>query len=83
VLFSVCDRGLIIHEVAEEVRISYSSSHVILTRDFGMSHLSAKFVLQLLTLEQKGNHLPMASDLPNCTEANENFLTGYKTWVYG
>jgi hypothetical protein len=78
---------LIIHEVAEEVRISYGSSHVILIKDFGTSHLSAKYDSQLLALEQKGNHLPMASDFPNCAEANENFLTdiitGNKTWVCG
>jgi hypothetical protein len=39
---------------------------VILTEDFGMSYTSAKFAPQLLTKEQKENHLHMANECPTC-----------------
>jgi hypothetical protein len=64
---------LTVREVSDEVSISKSSCHTILTEKLEMNHVAAKFVPCLLTDEQKANH--------------ENFLknviTGDETWVYG
>jgi hypothetical protein len=58
-----------------------------LTEDFGMMHVSTKFiVLWLLTEEQKENCFSVVSYVLDCAETNENFwnsiITGDETWVY-
>jgi hypothetical protein len=47
------DQRLSTGEVAEEVGISSGPCQAILTKGLGMRCVSAKFVLQLLTVEQK------------------------------
>jgi hypothetical protein len=47
------NRRLTFHEVAEEVSISKTVCHEILTKNLGMRRIAAKFVPRLLTDEQK------------------------------
>jgi hypothetical protein len=58
--------------MAGETGISYGSSLAILTKDFGMRHISAKFVSWLLAQDQKENCLSVASYLLEWAEINEN-----------
>jgi hypothetical protein len=60
--------------MVEEIDVSYRSCEVILTENLGMIHVSAKFIPQLLTQEQKENCLFMSSDLLECADTDENFL---------
>jgi hypothetical protein len=69
------DKGLITHEKAEEVGVSYIFCQTILTENMGMKHVTTKSVPQLLTQEYKENHLSVVTDLPECAETNENFST--------
>jgi len=51
-----------------------------------MHHVSAKFVLCLLTDDQRENHVEISQELLANANCNENFLkniiTGDETWVY-
>jgi len=52
-----------------------------------MSRVAAKFILQVLKVKQKENHLFTATEVLQCTISDENFLgnmiTDNKTWIYG
>jgi len=52
-----------------------------------MHCVSAKFVLHLLTDDQKENHVEISQELLSSTNGKENFLkkiiTGDEMWVYG
>jgi response regulator of citrate/malate metabolism len=50
------NRRLTVREVAEEVDITKSSCHTILTKKLEMHYVDAKFVPRLLTDEQKAKH---------------------------
>ena len=79
------NHGLTICEVAEDAGISKTTFHDILTENLGMHHVAAKFVLCLLSEDQKQNCV-YVSKLVDCANADENFLknivTGDETWVY-
>ncbi|KYN39707.1 hypothetical protein ALC56_05910 [Trachymyrmex septentrionalis] len=47
------DRQLKVHELADMVNISKSAVHRILSKNFEMRKLCARWVLRLLTIEQK------------------------------
>jgi len=47
------NRRLTIREISEDVNISYGSVQNILTTDLNMRRESVKFVLRVLTVEQK------------------------------
>ena len=51
------NRRLTVREVADEVGISIGSCHQIFTEKLQMRHVSAKFMLRLLTDDQKENHV--------------------------
>jgi len=78
---------LTVREVADKVGISIGSCHQIFTEKLHICHVSAEFVLRLLTDNQKENHLEISQELLANTNGNENFLkniiTGDKTWIYG
>jgi hypothetical protein len=63
-----------VREVSEEVGISKSSCHTILTDKLEMHSTAAKFVLHLWTDEQKVNHVTVSQKLFDCSNADENFL---------
>jgi len=81
------DRRITVPELADEVGVSIGSVHTILTADLCLRRVSAKFVLKLLTMEQKQLRLETAQDMLDCVESDSNFLntviTGDESWVYG
>ena len=80
------DRRLTIREVAEEVRIAFSTCPKILTEDLQMRRVTAKFVPRLLTVEQN-DRVSICTDLRDRAQNNPNFMssviTGEECWVYG
>jgi hypothetical protein len=82
-----CNQRITIRELSDELGLSFGSVQSILTEDFGMKHVSAKFVPKLLTVEQKETRLAVARDLLQCADQDTNFMrtiiTGDESWVYG
>ena len=54
---------LTVREVAEEVSISKTVCHEILTENLGMHRIAAKFVPRLLTDDQKQNRIDVSQEL--------------------
>ena len=81
------DRRITVRELADEVGVSTGSVHTILTADLGLRRVSAKFVLKLLTMEQKQLRLEIIQDILDYVKSDSNFLntviTGDESWVYG
>jgi AraC-like DNA-binding protein len=78
------NRRLTVREVAEEVSISKTMCHEILTENLGMHRFAAKFVSHLLTDDQKQNRVDMSQELlhrANGDNFSKNIITG-DTWVY-
>jgi len=69
------------------VGISIGSCHQIFTEKLQMRHVSAKFMLHLLTDDQKESRVEISQELLANANGNENFLqnsiTEDETWVYG
>jgi len=65
---------LTIREVAEEAGISKTMCHEILTENFGLHHVAAKFVPCPPNEDQKQNRADVSKELVNCANADENFL---------
>jgi len=57
------DRRITVRELADEAGISIGPYHEILMKNLQMRRVAAKFVPQLLTLEQKENCLTICQDL--------------------
>jgi AraC-like DNA-binding protein len=78
------NRRLTLQEIADEVGISRSSANTILTEDFGMRRVVAKFVPKLLLQEQQ-LHFEVTQDTLECANRDSEFLktviTGNKSWV--
>jgi hypothetical protein len=76
-----------IHELADTVGISYGVCQGILTENLNMHHIAAKFVLWLLTNDQKQWCKSMCLEL--WKKANEDptfisrILMGDESWIYG
>lgn len=70
-----------------EMKISFGSVQSILTVDFGMRRVAAKFIPKLLIHEQKENRLQVTHDMVECATADSDFMkkiiTGDESWVYG
>lgn len=87
---SACDLfhcRLMVHEVTEEVGISKFTCHKILTQNFGMHCVTTKFVLRLVSGDQKYNHVDIGKELVDSLNVDENFLksiiTGDEPWDHG
>ena len=77
---------LTVREAAEEVSISKTVCHEILTKNLGMHRIAAKFVPRLLTDDQKQNRGDVSQELldrANDDNFLKNIITGNETWVYG
>ena len=81
------DRRLIFREIVEEVGISRGSVYSILTEDWCMQRVSAKFISKLLTEQQKEPRVEIAQDMLDCANNNLEFtktiIISDETWVYG
>jgi transposase len=81
------NRRLTVREVAEEVGISKTVCHEILTENLGMHRIATKFVPRLLTDDQKQNRVDVSQELLDRANGDDYFLkniiTGDETWVYG
>jgi len=81
------NRHLTVREVADEVSISKTMCHEILTENLGVHRIAAKFVPRLLTDDQKQNRDDLSQELLDRANGDDNFLkniiTGDETWVYG
>ena len=81
------DRRITVRELAGEVEVSIGSVHTILTADLGLRRVSAKFVPNLLAMEQKQLRLEIAQDMLECVESDSNSLNtviiGDESWIYG
>ena len=67
------NRRLTIREVAEEDGSSKAMCHEILIENSGMHHVAAKFMLHLLSEDQKQNRVDVSKELVNHANAHENF----------
>ena len=71
------NRCLTVQEVADEVVISIESCHKIFTEELQLRRISAKFMLHLLTDDQKENHVEISHELLANANGNENFLNTF------
>jgi len=80
------DRHVTVRELAEEVGISTGSVFSILTHDLALWRGSTKFVLKLLTMEQKQLHLEFMQDMLDSANSDPEFLNIVTicddSWVY-
>ena len=76
-----------VQEVAQDVGISISSVHSILTENLRLRRVSAKFVPKLLTEQQKELRKEISEDMLDFANHDPEFMktiiTGDETWVYG
>ena len=81
------NRRLTVRELAEECGISVGSSHHILTEEFKMHRVAAKFVPRLMTNDQQAHRVQVCQNLLDHSENDKNFLsktiTDDESWVYG
>ncbi|XP_072142421.1 protein GVQW3-like, partial [Dermacentor andersoni] len=81
------DRRVTIREIAEEVGISTFSAHSIMTEDFAMNRVAAKFMPKLLMVEQKQLRVEVSQDMLDSTNSDPNFMntiiTGDESWAHG
>ena len=68
------------------VGISHGNCHKILTEDLKMQRVASKFVLRLLSVDQKQQRLDVCLDLKENSANDPSFLSnvimGDETWVY-
>ena len=80
-------RRLTIREMSHELNLSFYAVQSILTKDLTMRRVSVKFILKLLSDEQKQHRLQVAKEMINRSENDPDFLnrviTGDESWVYG
>jgi len=81
------DRRRTIKDIAAIVNVSYGTVETILTFDLNMHCVAAKFVLRLLTPEQKEHCVAICQELHQRALDDPSFMlrviTGDESWVYG
>ena len=81
------DRRLIIRDIAEEVKVGYRTCQRVLTEEFGMHRVAAKFVSRILTAGQKQQRVNVCTELRQLASNDETFLSRViivdESWVYG
>ena len=83
----MCERRRDLRSIASEVGIRFGAVQSILTNTLGMSKVSARWVLRLLTDGQKRTRLDISRYLLSRYEDDpsdfiKRFVTQYETWVY-
>jgi hypothetical protein len=83
----LADRRRTIHDVCEIVGLSYGTVQCILSDDLHMRRIAAKFVLRLLSNDQKEHRDAVCRELRFQARDDSNFIskviTGDESWVYG
>jgi hypothetical protein len=83
----LADHRQTIHDVYEIVGLSYRTVQHILADNLNMRHISAIFVLRLLSDNQKAHCISVCRELKQQARDNPNFIsniiTSDETWVYG
>jgi len=78
---------LTVQELEEDMGIPRTIVSQILTEDLGKKRVAAKFVLLLLSREQKEFHAVVAQDFLETSNNDPHFLkkiiTGDESWIYG
>ena len=81
------NRRLTVRELALKCGISVGSCHHILTEEFKMHRVAAKFVPRLMTSDQQAHRVQVCKDLLDHSENDKEFLskiiTGDESWVFG
>jgi len=81
------DRQRTIKDIATIVNVSYGTVQTILTCDLNIHRVAAKFVLRLLTLQQKEHRVAICQKLRQRAVDDPSFMsrviTGDESWVYG
>jgi hypothetical protein len=81
------NRRITVCEVAKMLGISYELVQIILNGSPYMCRIVAKFMLCLLSKDQKDNHVTTCQDLQESLEKDPEFLLeviiGDEMWVYG
>ena len=81
------DHRLTVQKIVAEVEISTGSVHSILTKDLNLRRVSTKFVLKLLTEQQKELWKEISEDMLDLANHDPEFIktiiTGDETWIYG
>ena len=83
----MCDMRRDLRSIASEVCMSFEAVQSILTDILGMSKVSARWVLRMLTDDQKKTRLDISSCLLFCYEDDpgdfiEQVVTQDETWVH-
>ncbi|XP_049792479.1 protein GVQW3-like [Schistocerca nitens] len=63
-----------IREIAEQVTISTSSAHPVVTEDLAIKKESPNFLPKLLMAEQKQFHVEVSQDMFDATNSDPNFV---------
>ncbi|UYV69011.1 hypothetical protein LAZ67_6002010 [Cordylochernes scorpioides] len=83
----LANRRITVREVAEDLKISIGSCHLIFINDLGMRRVAAKFVPKLLNCDQKQHRMNIANEMLDSVRDDPNLLqrviTGDEAWVYG
>ncbi|XP_077514203.1 histone-lysine N-methyltransferase SETMAR-like [Amblyomma americanum] len=68
------DHRVTIQEIVEKVGVSTFSAHSIITEDLAMKTVAAKFVLKLLTVQQKQLRVELSQDMLDSTNSDLDFM---------
>jgi hypothetical protein len=69
------NRRRTIHDIAEEVGIGYGTCQRVLTKEFGMHRVAAKFVPRILTADQKQQRVDVCTELHQLASDDETHRT--------
>lgn len=80
------NRGISIHEIADDLNISYGSAEHILVDVLGMRRVAARLVPKTLNFLQKERRIAVAKEMISNADSDSTFMqriiTGDETWVY-
>ena len=79
----MCEKSFVLTDVYQrgcKVRIAFGTCQKILTEDLRMRRVTAKFVLRLLTAEQKDDRVSICTDLRDRAQNDPNFMVLGNHW---
>jgi transposase len=81
------DRCRTIYDITEEVGIGYGTYQRVLTKEFGMHRVAAKFVSSILTADQKQQRADVCTEIrqlaPDDEASLSRVITSDESWVQG